>query len=271
MKKDFLNKLVSAGILLASSQLFAGGMGPVNPAHNWTGLFIGGNAGGIWGPYSAPVWIETLLIGNTVIGPSIQEFNADVSSFTGGGQIGYNYQSDNNWVIGAEFSFNGERLNAIHELTVAELSPTTNFVAGDSYAATNNWHASVLARLGYAWNNFMLYGIGGVALANVNVSANFIANAAPFDPTIVFPAASGTDNEVMVGGTGGLGLAYAFSSNVNIAVEGRYTNYGSQKFNLAAVPVFPVSGTVNSFYYHPSFAQLSLSAGEVLVKLNYQF
>ena len=39
MKKDFLNKLITGvGIILGSSSLYAGDMGPANTAHNWTGL-----------------------------------------------------------------------------------------------------------------------------------------------------------------------------------------------------------------------------------------
>ncbi|RUR08848.1 outer membrane protein [Legionella sp. km772] len=269
MKTDFFNKLVvSTGFLISTSCLYAGGMGPVHSVHNWTGFYIGGNAGYLWGSYSAPVWIETLLVGNSVIGPSIQSYNEDVSSFTAGGQIGYNYQTHSNWLFGAEFSFNGERLDAIHYVTAAELSSTTAYVVDDSYAATNNWHSAVLARLGYAWNNFMFYGVGGVALANINFAANFIESSSG---GVVYPAAYGNDNEVMVGGTGGLGLAYALSPNLNIGVEARYTNYGSQKFNLATVPIYPAAGLINNFYYQPAYAKLSVSTGEAVVKVNYQF
>ena len=272
MKKDFISHIImSTGALLSSASIFAGAMGPVNQIHTWTGLYLGVNAGALWGPYSAPVWIETLLVGNSVIGPSVQEYKEDVSSFTGGGQIGYNYQTNSNWLMGAEFSFNGERLNALHTVTAAELTSTTSFVAGDSYTATNNWHSAVLARLGYAWNNFMLYGIGGVALANVNFAATFIATPAPFDPTIVYPAAYSNDNEVMVGGTGGLGLAYALSPNLSIGIEARYTNYGNQKFDLGTVAIYPSNGLINNFSYQPAYAKLSFSTGEALVKINYQF
>jgi len=75
----------------------------------------------------------------------------------------------------------------------------------------------------------------------------------------------------MVGGTGGLGLAYALSSNLSIGIEARYTNYGNQKFNLATVPIYPVDGLINNFYYQPAYAKLSLSTGEALVKINYKF
>ena len=156
-------------------------------------------------------------------------------------------------------------------MTAAELTATTRFVTDDSYATTNNWHSAVLARIGYAWNNFMFYGTGGVALANVQFAANFISTADPGDPTIIYPAAYGLDNEVMAGGTGGLGLAYALSANLSIAVEARYTNYGNQKFNLATVAIAPVDGLINNFYYQPAYAKLSVSTGEAMVKINYQF
>ncbi len=121
MKKDFLGTIItSLAIIAGTSSLYAGGMGPINKVHNWTGFYLGGNAGAMWGPYSAPVWIETLLVGNSVIGPSVQSYNEDLSSFTGGGQLGYNYQTNTNWLIGAEFSFNGERMNAIHSLRAME-------------------------------------------------------------------------------------------------------------------------------------------------------
>ena len=271
MKRNFLTTFLLAltGTTLGTS-LQAGGMGPIVTVHNWTGFFIGANAGAMWGPYSAPVWIETLLIGNSLIGPSVQYFDEQVSSVTGGGQLGYNYQTASNWIIGTEFNFNGERLNAIHYVTAAEILPESRFVVGDSYAASNDWHSSLVARLGYAWNNWLFYATGGVAAANVRVAANFIATPDPSDPTIVYPHAYGNDNEFLVGGTGGLGLAYALSTHLNISIEGRYTNYGSQKYNLTTVPVATING-INSFYYQPAFAKLSMSTTEALVKINYQF
>lgn len=273
MQKDLLKKINTViPFLLGSTLVYAGDMGPVStPSHNWTGFYFGANAGVLWGSYSAPVWIDTLLVGTSIIGPSEQFYDAQVSSFTGGAQLGYDYQFNNNCLMGVEFSFNGERLNSIHYLTAAELSATTRFIADDSYAATNNWHSAILARLGYAWNNLMFYGIGGVALANSNFSANFISHTDALDPTILYPDVSVNDNEVMVGGTIGLGLAYALASHLNLGVESRYTNYGSQKFNLATVPIYPTEPGLNNFYYQSAYAKLSFSSVEVMAKINYQF
>lgn len=272
MKKDFLNKIHKVILVCFASinASYAGGMGPVATVHNWTGFYIGGNAGALWGHYSVPVWIEPLLIDGSFVLPSTQYYNDNLSSFTGGGQVGYNYQTVTNWLIGAEFSFNGEHQEGLHYVTPAE-SVSSRFTAGDSYGVQNDWHAGFLARLGYAWNNWMWYGVGGVSLANANVATTFLEVVVPGTPTIIYPAASGNNNSVMVGGTVGLGLAYALSPNLSIGVEGRYTNYGSQKFDVTTVAVLPVAGSFGGFYYQPTYTRLTVSTGEILVKINYQF
>lgn len=271
MKRIFIKNLVLSILATSlSTPLSAGTMGPIAPMHNWTGWYIGANAGAMWGPFSAPVWIETLLIGNSVVGPSVQYFNEDLSSFTGGGQIGYNLQTRSNWVFGAEYNFNGARINGIHYVTAAEILPTSRFVVNDTYALTNDWHTSLVARLGYAWNNWLFYGVGGATAANIRFAANFLAAADPSDPTIIYPAASANDNEVMFGGTGGFGISYALSANLNVSVEGRYTSYSGQKFNLGPVAIATLNG-INSYYFQPSFAKLDFSTTEALIKINYQF
>lgn len=262
--------VLAIGVAVISLSLNAGSMGPVAKAHNWTGFFLGGNVGGMWGPFSAPVWVEPLLVGLTFIGPSEQYFDQKLSSVTAGGQIGYLYQAANKMIIGAEFHLNGERLDGLHILNSNEILPTSVFVAGDSYGATNNWHAALLARLGYAWNNWMLYATGGAAAANIRAASTSKSTPAPDDPTVLFPAAYANDNEIMVGGTGGVGMSYALSEHLIIGAEGRYTNFGSKRFNLAKVAVQSING-INSFYFQPSYAQFSASTGEVLVKVNYQF
>ena len=57
-----MKKILSIGVVLSTvvnplwmANLNAGTMGPVETAHNWTGFYIGGNLGGKWGKFSAPV------------------------------------------------------------------------------------------------------------------------------------------------------------------------------------------------------------------------
>jgi outer membrane immunogenic protein len=269
MKKDFTHKifLLALSGALGSTALYAGGMGPIVPIHNWTGFYLGANAGVQWASFSGVTSVDTLIVdASTIIGPSTQFYNADLTSFTGGGQIGYNYQTISNWIIGAEFNFNGEHLDRVHYLTAAEITPGSIFVAGNSYSATNDWHSSVLGRFGYAWNNWMVYATGGVSLANQQFSLNFVERDINGD---IFPQTSGSSNRVLVGGTAGVGLSYALAPYLQIGVEGRYFDYGTQSYNLAPIPVYTEGG--GQFLFSPSFARIDTRSEDVIVKINYQF
>jgi outer membrane immunogenic protein len=111
---------------------------PVVLAPNWTGFYIGANAGGGWGTktiYEVPV---------EPFGKQIQ-----VNGFLGGVQAGYNYQM--NWVVfGIEGSFDWADL-------------TGNF---DAFVPKVSWLATVTGRIGGAVDHALLYVTGGVAWAH---------------------------------------------------------------------------------------------------------
>lgn len=270
MKKYFSPAvlLASSTILLCCSSLNAGTMGPVNTAHNWTGLYLGANAGGIWGPFASPLSIEPVTTTTIISERSVVSFNTTQGSFTGGGQIGYNAQFNNNWVIGAEFNINGEHLKGTDILTEAEVSLTSAFVADDVFTATNSWHSSVLARLGYAMNNWLFYATGGVGFSSVRFESLFIEAFSDLGEPL--PAVYGASSQMLIGGTYGLGLEYALNTHLRVGVEGRYTDYGRKEYNLPAVPV-ALSTTGPGYVYASSYANLHVQTGEVLFKVNYQF
>jgi outer membrane immunogenic protein len=267
MKKGF-----SVGIALSTlaslqpmSNLNAGTMGPIESAHNWSGFYIGGNLGGKWGNYSSPLILETLTVTGVVFGPSVQYYDVNSSSFTGGGQIGYLWQA-NHWVLGAEANLNGEQLNGSHILSPAEIATTSQFVPDDYYTTQNNAQAAILARLGYAANNWLLYGTAGVGFSDVTFNANFIPT---FSGGINFPPTYSSQKHWLSVGTYGLGLEYAWTQNWRLGVEGRYTNYSRKQLNLGNVAVVGLGP--NSFLYAPSTANLQVQTTEVLFKINYQF
>src|SRR4029077_10309167 len=78
---------------------------PVNtplPAYNWTGFYVGGNVGGAW---STTDW--TFFNGAT-----LEPTSQAGSSWVAGGQIGYLYQFNPNWVVGIEASSPGTNLES---------------------------------------------------------------------------------------------------------------------------------------------------------------
>ena len=110
----------------------------VSPLHNWTGLYVGINGGGAWGRSD---WTST------------NEF--DVSGGMVGGTIGYNWQSGN-WVYGLE-----------GDIDWTDISGRTHFACSFGCKTSNSWLATVRGRVGYAYDRFLPYITGGLAVGDI--------------------------------------------------------------------------------------------------------
>jgi outer membrane immunogenic protein len=123
-------------------------------AYNWTGFYVGVNAGGGWG--------QNDYSGTNTLGPVSTTFGGrfDVDGVFAGGQVGYNYQFANNWVAGIEADADWSRIRG----TPSGCPTSGGIVTGcQSSVAEGDRYGTVRGRLGYAWNNFLLYGTGGAA------------------------------------------------------------------------------------------------------------
>lgn len=170
--------------------------------YNWTGFYVGGHVGGAW---SDKDWTQTFPAG---LGNSAS-FHAD--GFIGGGQIGYNWQAGS-WVFGleADASWSGQSGSG---------AQTT--VLGWTSATDINWFGTVTGRVGYAWDRVLIYGKGGVALANEDYSQTF--GGLPVSST----------NSNAVGWTVGVGLEYALSDNWSAKIEYNYIDFGKNNLGFA--------------------------------------
>ena len=145
-------RLLTATILsiAGGSSVFAADMptkayNPISPvsAVNWSGFYVGANAG-----YG---WASTSVTG--VAGSS------DLNGFVAGGQIGYNWQWASPLVLGLEGDFQGtsqRRSDTVLGVTVDQKLP---------------WFGTARARIGYAMNSWMIYATGGAAWVNYQLSA----------------------------------------------------------------------------------------------------
>jgi outer membrane immunogenic protein len=111
----------------------------VAPAgYNWTGFYVGVNAGGIWNTDNA---------------------FGDASGFAGGGQLGYNWQGMGNpLVFGIEADIQGTSLK--DSATIGAVSAEAKIPA----------FATIRGRIGYAWDRAMLYATGGIAFTDTKAS-----------------------------------------------------------------------------------------------------
>ncbi|HMK79608.1 MAG TPA: outer membrane protein [Xanthobacteraceae bacterium] len=110
--------------------------------YNWNGFYVGANIG-----------YESSTVTNW---PS-----SGPKGVAGGGQVGYNWQVTPNWVLGLE--------------TDIQASSANDTFAGFQFS--NPWFGTVRGRVGYAYNNFLIYGTGGFAYGGGSVTVGSISNS----------------------------------------------------------------------------------------------
>lgn len=155
------------------------------PAANWTGFyagaFIGGHAGTV---------IEYQCAGLACAG------NFPLTGLIGGLEAGYDYQFDENWVIGGF-------------VQLPLLKPTGSTTIGGGVATFTvqpQWAVNAGARVGYAVDAFLPYAFVGIAIVNNSVLNSFTGT---------------TSTATHTGLNAGVGLEANLLDNVTI--DGRYT------------------------------------------------
>jgi outer membrane immunogenic protein len=175
----------------------------VAPVFSWTGGYIGGQVGYLWGEGDAD---SDDLDATSEIEPD---------GWLGGVYVGYNYQFTNNVVLGidADFAWTGaDDSSAVFDGGGAQIATLDSEL---------DWEGAVRARLGYAVDRFLPYVAGGVAFGRLSGEA--------FDPG---GASLGEADETNTGWTLGVGLEYAFTDNIIGRAEYRYTDFGDFDFNV---------------------------------------
>ena len=190
---------------------------PFVPAFTWAGLYVGVNAGAAFGN-DRSVFVPG--VGNVGSG-------SNDAGFTGGGQVGYNWQF-NQFVVGleADLQFADLRRNAFNGAVVVP-----GFVPFVDRGI--DWYGTARGRLGYAMDRALLYGTGGFAYGGGggNGCAGFGA------------AVACSNDDIRIGWTAGAGLEYAFpNTNITARVEGLYVNLNRDNNGFAGTlngaPVF---------------------------------
>jgi outer membrane immunogenic protein len=182
----------------------------VAPVHNWTGFYVGAQAGYGW---EKDAWTQYTAAG-VLVSPQTS-FNAKGALL--GGQLGYNYQMGA-VVLGVEGDLSWAGLKGTESN-----QPITNLCNPVFNCETKiNWLATVTGRLGYAWGPALLYAKGGAAWAGAN--RRFIT------------AATGADlasaSETRTGWTLGGGFEYAFTSAWSAKLEYDYLGFGTKRLTF---------------------------------------
>src|SRR5271163_3694740 len=135
---------------------------PLPPPFTWTSCYGGLRAGGGLGQSDLT---DTAGVVSATSGFS--SANLNISGYMLGGQIGCDYQFAPNWVVGIEGAVTGGAIGGNTTIALPLVA------AGDTatYKETTDFLMSATARVGYAWDRWMLYAKGGVAGAGNKYSA----------------------------------------------------------------------------------------------------
>lgn len=206
-------------------------MAPVMaPVFSWTGFYIGGNVGAAFDNSHFNVDPSGCFltgcgaggVAGNVLRSDSGRFGND-TAFTGGGQIGYNWQFSPSWVFGLEtdLNYNGTRSSVFASFPLP-FAPGSTF----NYAINQklDWFGTARARLGWLpADRVMIYGTGGLAYGRVASSTG-----------VFFPTSgdsyAGTLDEVRVGWTAGGGIEWAFAPNWTAKAEYLYLDLGEHSY-----------------------------------------
>jgi outer membrane immunogenic protein len=228
--KKYLLATVFLGALLPVSGAYAADMAyPVKappqviiPVFSWTGFYLGANVGYGGDKFRYP--FDAFADDGDDVFSVDGSFKLNSSGFFGGGQIGYNYQFENSWVIGVEADFQWSGIegelsgNATLFENDAELG-SASFSAGSEV----EWFGTIRGRLGYAWDKVFLYGTGGAAYGKVKSHGSItVSDDSPFINESV------STSDTQWGWTVGAGLEYALTNNWTFKTEYLYVDLGSQ-------------------------------------------
>jgi outer membrane immunogenic protein len=190
---------------------------PPPPAWNWTGFYGGIEGGAGWGTSR-----QTDTSGVT---------SGDYSQSGGliGGTFGYNWQM-NHLVFGLEADLSWTGIDGSVSV------PGKCTAGGGTMCFTNmQWLNTDRARLGFAWDRYLVYVTGGLAGASINDGQLSCS-------TPIAGASCGTQTEW--GGTIGGGLEAYLAPKWSVKLEYLYADFGTIKSYTVVIPV-SVSERIN--------------------------
>jgi len=170
----------------------------VSPVTNWSGFYIGAMGG-----YGKENSSDPLAL----------------KGGFGGGTVGYNWQFGQ-FVAGIEGD--GAFADVNNSVTIG----------GVTVGAKLDALGTVRGRFGVAFDQVLLYGTGGLAIADAKLSASALGVGL-------------SDNQTLTGWTAGAGIEWMFLPHWSIKAEYLYRSFGGQTFFANQFPPGIQTGTLN--------------------------
>jgi outer membrane immunogenic protein len=200
-------------------------------AYNWTGFYVGGNAGYAWGHSNLDPSFSCLDGPGGSCDVSDPQNLANINAantrsvsprgFTGGVQAGYNLQMGAT-VFGVEADFNA--LDLHKSVTSPVTSVTTGNLLSGTQSVDTDWLFTFRGRVGWLVTpTALIYATGGLAVTDLKVGNSY----ATTNSTTTFGTGSSSESKTMLGWTAGAGAEWAIFGNWRAKVEYLYVDFGS--------------------------------------------
>lgn len=276
-------------VALAGAALAADLPAPAPPAPppppTWTGFFVGVNAGASFGGSGAvtttdyptsfvDTWNTELVassgLANTVIGGS-------KTGFIGGGQIGYNYQYGEAWLLGLVADIQGIAQGSASASAFGAGAPADfpdeTIVSSSLATKSIDYLGTVRGRIGYAVTPTVLaYATGGLAYGGVKSSSSITqANLGVGDVGFAEDHFSsfGNYSSTRVGWIVGGGVEWMFAPNWSVNAEYLHYDLGRATYSLSALAFF--GGDVAPLYSSAPVASTRFNGNIVRAGISYHF
>jgi outer membrane immunogenic protein len=190
----------------------------VAPPFSWTGFYIGANAGYHSDSDRASTAADPVgwTFGAVAI-DAVTPGTVHPSGFTGGGQIGFNWQMNSLvWGIEADASWMGGTATRAVTGFAGGVNPADVFTT----TAQSHFFGTLRPRVGLAVDRALFYVTGGLAVTD----AKFTDSFGFFGNNVVTTV---SDNTTRVGWTAGVGIEYAFTNNWSVKAEYLYADLGN--------------------------------------------
>jgi outer membrane immunogenic protein len=275
------------------------------PPPLWTGFYAGLNAGygfgansnitsGVWGaPGPSDYWSPGYLLApptTLASGLALTGYSSNnQTGFVGGGQIGYNYQFGQKFVIGLEADIQGSgiRGSGRHVGAGAESGRSLSLETGDLTEVSStsfggatinagvDWLGTVRGRVGYLFSpTLLIYGTGGLtyggAYANVTHFASSTSTTTYEDGPSDAGATThtflggGSKSQTLVGWNAGGGFEWLFAPSWSVKAEAFYWSLGNMNAPTLAFAAAPRPDDQPAWYGNSPFAAYGAT------RVNYQ-
>ena len=219
----------AAGALAADFPLNAP---PALPVASWAGFYIGLNAGAAWTQQNVKTAPGGSLVSNPFVGSLGwgQDLSNTSTDFTGGGQIGVNFQS-NRFVMGIETDFQSLGASFTNNSVFSSSDTSGTSVVISSISSKTPWFGTVRGRFGYTPDpKLMVYLTGGFAYGHKNITANV-------SPTVnggLFEVFQFNVSQTTTGYAVGAGAEYRLSDHWSIKAEYLHVDLNGKGAGVAA-------------------------------------